>query len=191
MPTNRCVGVAKGIIFTWKHISIFVCTGGGIEIVKMPQAAQQAARGQGARRKPPAGWTADCHCIVERHKNQLHFCFRKSMWRRVRMCVCAHVRTARYAPARCIILCLRRSAHRLLRRRTVRVRWSIMQLLRRRLQLSAAFNYNTARSIAALDVCSLWYSVTGRAHSQPHASQPATRSIHWQIAADGGANIMH
>ena len=51
----------------WKHIISSVCTGCGMEIVKLPQAAQQAAGGRGARDKPPAGRTADCHCIVAPH----------------------------------------------------------------------------------------------------------------------------
>ena len=46
--------VATGI-FMWKHVIIFVCAGGGMGIVKLPQAAQQAAGGRGARCKPPAG----------------------------------------------------------------------------------------------------------------------------------------
>ena len=39
-------GVAKGI-FMWKHLIIFQCTDGGMGIVKLPQAVQQAAGGQG------------------------------------------------------------------------------------------------------------------------------------------------
>ena len=35
-------------LFMWKHVIIFQCTGGGMEIVKLPQAAQLANGGRGA-----------------------------------------------------------------------------------------------------------------------------------------------
>ena len=48
-------GVATGISM-WKHLIICQCTGGGgMGIVKLPLAVQQAAGGRGARCKPPAG----------------------------------------------------------------------------------------------------------------------------------------
>ena len=47
-------GVAMGI-FMWKHLIICQCTGGGMGIVKLPQAGQQAAVGRGRTVDPTAG----------------------------------------------------------------------------------------------------------------------------------------
>ena len=61
-------GVAKSI-FMWKHLIIFVCTDGGMEIVKLPQAAQccllYICQGKKSCIPPRDTYnvtTADCHC---------------------------------------------------------------------------------------------------------------------------------
>ena len=50
-----------------EHIIIFVCAGGGMEIVKLPQAANQAAGDLGGGGyRPSTGRTADRQRIVAR-----------------------------------------------------------------------------------------------------------------------------
>ena len=51
-----------------------------MEIAKLTQSAQQAAGGQGARCKHQRG-ELPLYCGTSSGKNQLQFCFRKSIWK--------------------------------------------------------------------------------------------------------------